>query len=323
MNTNTDIKTISEKLFAAQRVVLFPHVNPDGDSVGSCAALSMALCEAGVDCSVYSGSVPKYTQYINRETFTDDPAKVMEADIAVAVDCSEEHRLDSRLDAFRSARVKMCIDHHVNKTGFGDLYYIDEDAAAVCEIVYELIKAAAVPITGDIANAIYMGIITDTGGFRYSNTTPHTHRIAAELMETGVDHMEIMVNLFNNKSLKKVRCESKAIERMLLFAEGKGVISYLTGGEMAALDAHSQDADEIIDRLRDIEGVEMAAYLEEREDGIKVSMRAKTDSSVLEICRRNGGGGHAKAAGCTMHNTTMEQAHTVIKGEMEEALKVL
>lgn len=323
MNRNTDIKTISETLFSAGRVVLFPHINPDGDSVGACAALSLALRGAGVECYVCSGPAPQYTHHINREPFTKDPDKVQNPDIAVAVDCSAEHRLDSRLAAFRSGKVKMCIDHHENEEGFGDLYYIDEGAAAACEIVYDVITAAGADITRDIANALYTGIVTDTGGFRYSNTTPKTHETAAELMKTGVDHLGIMVNLYNNKSLVKVRCESKAIEKMLLFAEGKGVISYLTSGEMAALDARPEHADEIIDRLRDIEGVEMAAYLEEREEGIKVSMRAKTDSSVLDICTRNGGGGHRKAAGCTMHGTSMEQAYAVIKGEMEDALKAL
>ena len=327
MNRNTDLKTISEKLFSARKVVLFPHVNPDGDSVGSCAALSLALRGAGVECWVYSGPVPKYTQHISRETFTEDPAKVQDADITVAVDCSAENRLDSRLAAYQSGKVKMCIDHHENKDGFGEFYYIDEDAAAVCEVMFDLLKEAGAPgtkgagavFTRDIANALYTGIVTDTGGFRYSNTTPKTHKYAIELMEMGVDHTDIMVNVYNTKSITKVRCESKALERMMLFADGKGIISYLTSGEMAAMDAHPEHADEIIDRLRDIEGVEMAAYLEEREEGIKVSMRAKTTSSVLDICVRNGGGGHAKAGGCTMA-TTMENAFAIIKSEMELTL---
>ena len=323
MNCNTDIKKISETLFSAGKVVLFPHIHPDGDSVGSCAALSLALRGAGVECYVCSGPVPPYTQHINREAFTDDFEKVMDPDIAVAVDCSADHRLDSRLDAFRSGKVKMCLDHHENKEGYGDLYYIDEDAAAACEIIFAVLKAAKAEITRDIANAIYTGLVTDTGRFRHSNTTPKTHELAAELMKIGVDHNSIMVNIFDSKSLKKVCCETKAIEKMQLFADGQGAISYLTSGEMAAMDALHEDSDEIIDRLREIEGVEMAAYLEEREDGIKVSMRAKSNSSVLEICERNGGGGHKKAAGCTIHDVTMEHAYAVIKGEMEEALKAL
>ena len=319
MNRNTDLKTIAEKLFAAKKVVLFPHVNPDGDSVGSCSALSLALRQAGVECYVCVGDYPQYMKHINSETFTLDPDKVYGADIAVAVDCSADNRLDSRLEAFKSGKEKMCVDHHMNPEGYGEVYYIDEDAAAVSEIVFEIIKLAGARITRDMANGLYTGIVTDTGGFRYSNTTPESHEKAVELMNIGVDHLQIMVNLYQNKSLKKVRAENRAVDNMLLFAGGKGNISHLTSGEMAEMDAHPQDCDEIIDRLRDIDGVEMAAYLEEREDGIKVSMRAKTTGSVVEICQKYGGGGHKKAAGCTIKDS-MESVYALIKREMEIAL---
>ncbi len=319
MKKNTDIKTLSDKLFSAQRVVLFPHENPDGDSTGACIALSLALRGAGVECFVCSEQPPKYLDFLNTEMFTDDCEALQPPYISAAIDCSETQRLDKRADAFEKGSEKLCIDHHLNDAGFGDLYYIDEEAAAACEIICEVIKEAAIPMTRDIANALYTGIVTDTGGFRYSNTTAHTHLLAADLMKTGVDHVDIMVNLYNNKDRIKVFCEAKAIDKMLFFAGGRGVISYLTSGEMAEMNAHSQHADEIIDRLRDIDGVEMAAYLEERENGIKVSMRAKTTSNVADICIRNGGGGHAKAAGCTIDDT-MENVFALIKHEMEDAL---
>ena len=320
MKTNTDLKTISEKLFSAKTVVLFPHKNPDGDSVGACSALSLALRAKGVECYVYSDETPKYLYFINQEAFTKDWDKIPSPDVCAAIDCNEYERLQERSKLFDAGETKICIDHHEHDMGFGDLYYIDPKAAAVCELVFEILKYAGAEITRDIANALYTGIVTDTGSFRYSNTRFESYQMAGELFNIGVDHIEIMVNLYNNKDLKKVRCENKAIARAIFFAEGRGVISYLTSGEMASLNAHPQHADEIIDRLRDIEGVEMAAYLEEREDGIKVSMRSKTDTSVLGICQRNGGGGHVKAAGCTMH-TTLEDAFATIKDEMEAELK--
>ncbi len=319
MKKNTDLKTISEKIFAAKTVLLFPHKNPDGDSVGACSALSLALRAAGVECYVYADEAPKYLSFLNMEAFDRSWDKISNPDVCVAIDCNEYQRLQNRAEIFDRGQTRICIDHHEHDQGFGDLYYIDEGAAAACELVYEVIKESGVEITKDIANALYTGIVTDTGSFRYSNTKAETFKMAAELFEIGVDHINIMVNLFNNKNLKKVRCENKAVARAVFFADGKGVISYLTSGEMAAMDAHPQHADEIIDRLRDIEGVEMAAYLEEREDGIKVSMRSKTYSSVLEICQRNGGGGHVKAAGCTIHST-LENAFAIIKEAMETAL---
>ena len=319
MKTNTDLKTISETIFRAKTVLLFPHRNPDGDSVGACSALSLALRAKGVECYVYADEVPKYLHFINREAFTKDWDKIPSPDVCVAVDCNEYERLQERSKLFDAGKTKICIDHHEHDTGFGDLYFIDPEAAAACELVFAVLKDADVEFTRDIANALYTGIVTDTGSFRYSNTRSESYQMAKELFDIGVDHIEIMVNLYNNKDLKKVRCESKAIARAIIFAEGKGAISYMTSGDMGSLDAHPQHTDEIIDRLRDIDGVEMAAYLEEREDGVKVSMRSKTYSSVLEICQRNGGGGHVKAAGCTMH-TTLENAFAIIKEAMETAL---
>lgn len=319
MKKNIELKELGNRLFEAKSVALFPHVNPDGDAVGSTVALCLALRSRGIESWVYSGKIPGYLGFLNTEVITDDFGIMAPPDICMAVDCSDENRIDDRLEAFASGYTKLCLDHHLNEAGFGDYYYIDEDAAATCELVYDLLVSQGITPDRDTANAIYTGISTDTGNYKHTNTTPHVHEIAAELIRSGVDHMEVMVNLHENKSMKKVLCESTAVGRMLVFAEGKGVISYLTAADMAGLDASKEDTDEIIDALKKISGVEMAAYLEERENGIKVSMRAKTDGNVADICRKYDGGGHVKAAGCTL-KMSMEDAFARIKFDMEEAL---
>lgn len=320
MIKNIELTEIAERIFAAKSVVLFPHVNPDGDAIGSCVGLCCALKQRNIDACVYSeGSVPEYLKFLNTDVFTDDFVKSGNPDICVAVDCGEDQRIGDRLGAFYGGKVRMCIDHHLSKTGYGDHYYIDESAAAVCEIIYDMLKHMGVRFERDIANALYTGLSTDTGNYQYSNTTPHDHEIAAELLRAGVDHTSIMVNLYQNRGLKKVICESKAIEKMQVFAGGKGILSFLSSSEIAQIDATNEDTDQIIDALRNINGIEIAAYLEERENGIKVSMRAKTYGNVAEICERNGGGGHVKAAGCTM-KMSMEEAYSIIKREIEEAL---
>ena len=320
MIKNIELAEIAKRIFDAKSVILFPHVNPDGDAIGSCVALCLALRQKGIESWVYStGGAPEYLDFLCFDVFTDDFSKVDRPDICIAVDCGEEHRIEDRIDAFYGGNTQMCIDHHLSKVGYGEYYYIDENAAAVCEIIYDLLMSIGTELSRDMANALYTGLSTDTGNYQYSNTTPHVHDIAAELLKIGVDHTSIMVNLYQNRSMKKVICESKAIDKMLVFAGGKGVISYLTGGEMAEIDATHGDADQIIDALRNINGIEIAAYLEERETGIKVSMRAKTYGNVAEICERNGGGGHVKAAGCTM-KMSMEEAFAIIKREIEEAI---
>lgn len=318
MVKNIELNELWEHLSTAKSVVLFPHVNPDGDAMGSCSALAGALRNKGVECVVYTGKTPDYLNFINREYFTDN-CLIENPEICLAVDCSQDQRLDSRAELFYRGNRQFCIDHHENRNGFGQKYYIDKDAAAACVIVYDMLKAAGADFDREIANALYTGLSTDTGNFKYSNTDGHVHRIAADLLDTGVDHVEIMTNLYQNRNIRKVFCESKAIDKAMLFADGRCIISYLTSAEMADMDVTKEETDEIIDKLRDIAGVEMAAYLEEREDGIKISMRAKTYSNVGDICADFGGGGHAKAAGATV-NKPMEEVFSEVKHKMEEAL---
>ena len=172
----------------------------------------------------------------------------------------------------------------------------------------------------DIANALYTGLSTDTRNFLHDTTTPEVHRIAADLMDMKVDHNSIMVALYQNRSLKKILCEARALEKIEFIAGGKGAVTWLSKAEMESNGWIKEHADEVIDAIRIIEGVEMAAYLEERSDGIKASMRSKTDTTVLPICQKYDGGGHEKASGCTMH-MTMEEAIEAITGDIEEALK--
>lgn len=319
MKKNIELKEIGKRLFRAGSVVLFPHVNPDGDAVGACVALCLALRSRGVQCWVYSEGVPDFLKFLNTEMFTDDYGIIAPPDICVAIDCSDGCRMDSRLMAFEQGDVHMCIDHHQGGTGYGDYYYIDENAAATCEIIYSLLKVSGAEFSRDMANALYTGLSTDTSNYRHSNTTPESHRIAAELLEIGVDHTNIMVNLYQSKGVRKVICGGRAIQHMHIFAEGRGAMTYLTAADLVELDSQSQDADEVINILQNMEGVEIAGYLEERENGIKVSLRAKTYGNVAAICRKYDGGGHIKAAGCTM-NMSMEDAFAQIKYDIEEAL---
>lgn len=318
MVKNIELIELWEHLSTAKKVVLFPHINPDGDAMGATSALCRALREQGVECSVCVGSTPEYLNFVDREFFSED-REIGNPDFCVAVDCSADHRLDKRVEAFYKGRKQYCIDHHENEDGYGERFYIDNDAAACCSIIFDMLKEAGVSISHDVANSIYTGLSTDTGNFKYSNTDPKTHLVAAQLLELGVDHTEIMTSLYQNRSMKKVLCENKALDRALLFSDGKGIISYLSGAEMAELNVTSEDTDEIIDKLRDIAGVEMAAYVEEREDGVKISMRAKTYSNVGDICKSFGGGGHVKAAGATV-STSLEDTVVAVKHAMEEAI---
>lgn len=301
MKSNASLKKIAGLLENAQSVLIFPHINVDGDALGSAAALCRVLRNMKKDAWILlEGEIPSYISFMDTEFCTEDTNCITQPDICLCVDCSEEGRIPKRADKYRTGKVRLCIDHHVTEDGFGDYYYIDGDEAATAQIIYKLILEMDADIDKTIAESIYIGISTDTGGFQYSNTSAKTHAIAAKLFEKGIDHTGIMVRLHQTVPLKTVRLQTEILERMEVLADGKAAISYVSKDMLQELSASLDDAEGSVDLLRNIEGVETAAFLKESDDSVRVSMRAKSFSDVHQIAVKFGGGGHAKAAGCTL-----------------------
>ncbi len=322
MTNNASLRQIGEALLEAGSILVFPHTSPDGDAMGSSIALCRALREEGKECYVLlEDRLPEYISFLEHECCTRDMDVIAEPDAVICVDCSEENRIPERLSLYKNAGRRLCIDHHINKDGFGDLYYINEGVAAAAELIYTLIREMDWTLDGASAEALYTGIVTDTGSFQYSNTTPETHIIAARLIAEGVNVNDISVKLYQNVSLSQAKAESKIMNNMVLFAEGKGAISYITKDELKALDATVDDTESAIDMLRNIRGVEIAAFLKEKDNGIKVSLRAKNDGNVQKIAKSFGGGGHKKAAGFTIEgelNEVLAMTKDAIASSMEE-----
>lgn len=314
MISNVSLRKAGQLLNNAESVLIFPHVNPDGDALGSCAALCRVLRNSGKEAWILlDESVPKYLSFMDTEFCTCDHGCIAEPDICICVDCSEEKRFPDRAEKFNSGRTKLCLDHHATSGSFGDYYYIDGAEAATAQIIYKLLLEMGAQIDRNTAASLYTGISTDTGNFQYSNTTPETHMIAAELMKTGMDHVSITVALYQNVSLTKVRLEARILDKMEIFAGGKAVISYVDSSMLREVSAKMEDSESAIDTLRNIEGVEIAAFLKEKGDAVKVSMRAKSAGRVDEIAVKFGGGGHAKAAGCTMEMSIAEATDAIKK----------
>ena len=314
MISNVSLRKAGQLLNNAESVLIFPHVNPDGDALGSCAALCRVLRNSGKEAWILlDESVPKYLSFMDTEFCTCDHGCIAEPDICICVDCSEEKRFPDRAEKFNSGRTKLCLDHHATSGSFGDYYYIDGAEAATAQIIYKLLLEMGAQIDRNTAASLYTGISTDTGNFQYSNTTPETHMIAAELMKTGMDHVSITVALYQNVSLTKVRLEARILDKMEIFAGGKAVISYVDSSMLQEVSAKMEDSESAIDTLRNIEGVEIAAFLKEKGDAVKVSMRAKSAGRVDEIAVKFGGGGHAKAAGCTLEMSIAEATDAIKK----------
>lgn len=324
MIKNISLKEIGKKLQDAQSILLFPHENADGDAIGSCVALCLSLREMGKDAFVLVGEEPAdFISFITGDCCIGDGSKINNPDICMCVDCGEEKRISGREDKYYSGKIRLTLDHHVTEAGFGDFFYVDENAAATGELVYELLKEMGAEITVPVAEALYVAISTDTGNFKYSNTSPKTHIIAAELMEAGVDHNRIMVELYQNVDIRQLKIRSAAFARAEIFAGGKGAITCVTRRMLEEAGARQEHAETVIDSIRDISGVEIAAVLKERDDNkIKVSLRAKSCGKVNDIAGKFGGGGHVKAAGCTVDMEISEAAEK-IKAAITESLALL
>lgn len=322
MKEHDAIREIGQQLLAAESVLLFPHIQMDGDALGSAAALCGALRGAGKQAHILiEDEIPEYIGFLDRGYCTRDQNAVPSPDVCVCIDCGEVSRFPKREDCFFKGKKTVCIDHHRTSKPFADYNYIDSGAAATAEIVYRLLSCMELPIDKEIGEALFTGICTDTGNFQYSNTTKDCHLIAAALYDAGIDHAGIAVKLYQNTSLEKLRITNKIMEQLRLFCEGRAAMAWVDQEMLEQTGASMEDTEGSVETLRNIKGVEIAAFLKEKEAGvIKVSMRAKTVGNVAKIAEKFGGGGHVKAAGCTLH-TDMTTACRQLKEMIEESLR--
>ena len=329
MISNTTLKEIAKTLLDSRSVILFPHENPDGDAIGSCVALCKALRNQGIEAWVLIDELlPELIEFLDEPgegvcgepCCTMDHQCVRQPDICVFIDCSGDDRILKRAEKFHTGRKSICIDHHLTAESAEDLYYSDSEEAATAQIIYKLLVEMGVEFDRSIANAIYTGICMDTGNFKYSNTTAESHRIVAELMDIGIDHDAIMLQLYSNVDPRETRLESAALANMDLLADGQAAIACVTQELLQECDAKMEHADHLIVVLRDLKGVEIAAVLKEQLSGAtKVSFRAKSYADVAEIARLFGGGGHIRASGCTIDDD-IETARVQVITAIEEAL---
>ena len=329
MKSNASLKEIAGKLKAAQTILIFTHTNPDGDALGSAAALCRVLRKMDkMSWILMDEEVPGYISFMDTEFVTRDKECLKDHGISICVDCGEYSRFPALADKYDEGKLHLCVDHHATGDGFGDHYYIDPSEAATCQLIYKLIKeleavvaegsdAAEDLIDKTVAESLYTGINTDTGSFQYSNTTADTHAIAADLMAHGIDHTAINVKLYQTVPMTKLKIQAAILQKAEFLFGGKVAVGYVTGQMLEEAGAVLDDAEGTIDMLRNIEGVEIAAFLKEKGEAVKVSMRAKSYANVAEIVSVFGGGGHVKAAGCTLE-MGMDEALDAIKKAIGE-----
>lgn len=304
MSVIGDFHTIVEHLRTGSRFALVYHLQPDGDTVGSCLALQRALERLGKTATVCGDDpVPSYYSYLTGFDRIAKPHDIAgQLDAVLFIDCGDLARAGSGADLAARASLTMNVDHHLTNTVYGTLNYVDTRAAAVGEMVYQLIKALDVPLDHEMAECIYTAITTDTGSFRYENTSVDSHLIAAEVIALhDVIPWVIAQRIFENRSYASLRLAGKAIDSLAVEGEGRIAHISVTQAMLAATGASEEDVEGLIAYPRSLESVDVALRFYETGDGrVKVSLRSKGDTDVSRIAAEFRGGGHPRAAGCTL-----------------------
>lgn len=318
---NNKLIDIAAKLIEADKILLYTHVLMDGDTLGSSVALCKALRKKGKTAYILiEDSIPAYLAFLDKEYCTFDCNVIDKPDICISVDCSDIDRFVKRKKKFLEGKLSICIDHHTTNNFFADLNYIDQHASATGEIIFKLIKLMDVEIDVEMAEALYTAITTDTGNFQYTNTTKNTHLIAAKLFDIGIDLERVSVELYQNIRHEKLKITKLVLNTIEMLCNGKANIAYVTKNMLETSGATMDETEGIIETLRNISGVEISAFLKESDENeIKVGFRAKTYGDVAAIAMSFGGGGHKKAAGCTL-NTSMDTAIKLVSKAMAKHL---
>jgi bifunctional oligoribonuclease and PAP phosphatase NrnA len=302
----TDTSAVVEALRANSRFVVTSHENPDGDALGSLLAMHLALEALGKDSvMVLGGLAPLPGEYAFLDLEARGLLRLAPRDagerVLVAVDCAQESRIVEQT-LVTSAPFTVNVDHHHDNTRFGDVDLVVEDASSTGEVLADVLAGLGVALTPAIAEALYTAIVTDTGRFQYSNTTPNALRLAAELVEAGADVSKVFVEVYESTPFPKLKLLARALERATELAEGRVVVSELRRQDFEAAEAEEPYSEGIIDHLRAVDGAELVALVRELPVGAssarKGSLRSHPDGvDVSAIARGFGGGGHKRAAG--------------------------
>jgi phosphoesterase RecJ-like protein len=317
----TPIQQILKIIEHSRSFVVTGHERPDGDAVGSTLALWHFLKQLGkqAECVLRSG-VPRRYAFLPGAAAVKRRLRGPAPEVLIVADCDGIQRVDVSAQLLRRAQRVVDIDHHGTNPPFGDVAYVDPSVCAVGEQVYRLLEAAEACITADIATCLYCAIGTDTGFFRFRNTTASALATCAKLVEAGADPSHIAQRAADLQPLSTMVLLGRALAGAEAMGDGAIVVARLLPEDFAAAGADPEETEGIIDRLKFIEGAQVAVLLRDEGHGeVRVSLRAADGMDVSTIARRFGGGGHPAAAGCTIRGT-MQEAHAAIVSELRAAV---
>jgi len=303
--TDATVAEVAAEIRAADRFLLTTHEGPDGDALGSLLATHKLLQQLGKDSVMFLAAkefpLPVEYRFLPLEEVFHEPPVDLVDRLVVFLDCGNIDRMPVDFLRRDDARI-LNIDHHHDNTRFGNVNLVDTRASCTAEILYRLVRPLGAEITPDIATALYVALVTDTGRFMYENTGPDSHRMAAELIEAGVDVHDIYRRLYERVPIEKLHLVARAVERIQRLDECRLAVTYISAEDYLETGANESLTEGIIDHVRALEGAEVAAMVRDKSDGgayaRKVSLRSATGTvDVSAIAQRHGGGGHPRAAG--------------------------
>ncbi|HBC30015.1 MAG TPA: bifunctional oligoribonuclease/PAP phosphatase NrnA [Clostridiales bacterium] len=313
-----DVKEIFNLINTSDKICIAGHKAPDGDCIGSVMALYNFLKPLNKNITVMMDGIIPY----NYKAFTDESVILKnynneEYDLLFVLDTSDRKRLGKFEDVLNNSKKTVVIDHHKTNEGFGDINIIDTEMSSTGELLYDVLKASDLDISIEAAVLIYVAVLTDTGKFSYTNTTSHTHRKAAELIDLGVNVSEIDNIVYNSKPSNIVKAFIDCVSGIELYYDNKLGITAITKSILDKNNAEMADVDGVVEYIREIKEVEVSCVLKENDEGTKVSLRSKNDIDVSAVSVKYKGGGHAKAAGFDL-NENVENARRIIIEEFKE-----
>lgn len=321
---------INAEIKGTSKIAIAGHIRPDGDCIGACVALSQYIEQNKNELRVEKVDV--YLEHFGNEfgmlTGIEEIKHSYESeetyDVFISLDCGSPDRLGNALKYFKSAKKTICIDHHISNQNFADVNHVEAESSSTCEVLFGLMEEQQ--ITKEIAEALYVGIIHDTGVFKHSNTSEKTMRIAGKLISKGINFSNLIDESFYSKTYMQNQILGRCLMESIMVLHGKVVFASLSRKMLDFYGASSSDLDGIIDQLRVTKGTEVAVFIYETDfQEFKVSMRSNGEVNVSKIAVFFGGGGHIRAAGCTMTGTEYDVINNLtphIEAQLNE-LKLL
>ena len=295
-------RKLMEMVEAAGTIAIAGHVRPDGDCVGSCLAVFNYITEQYPEktVDVYLETPPVKFSYLKQfERISSDSNTGKQYELCICLDSGDRERLGNNVVYLDTAKTSICIDHHITNKGYAASNFVNASASATCEFLYDFLDEEK--ISKEVAECIYTGIIHDTNVFKNSNTTAKTMEVAGVMMEKGINFSQIIDGSFYKKTYVQNQIMGRAVLESVLFLDGKCIFSVVRKQDMDFYGVEASDLDGIVDQLRVTDGGEVAIFLHETENHVyKVSMRSNNFVNVSKVASFFGGGGHVRAAGCTM-----------------------